>query len=167
MAVEHVVHPVPRRTTIVVGAPVVIILSALLHIVTGAMLIYRNANINLLVLSGLNGPRDFFGLSANELGGILIVLGLLALVGVALENRADIRLVTFLVIWQYSLMLWSLVVDVWLIYGSLNPSPQVQEATPGATLNRAIFIQVLAPVMVIAIGHTWAFWDRYVRRWFP
>lgn len=166
MAVEHVVTPIPRRTTIHVGAPVVIILSALLHVVTGAALIYRNANLNLLVLSGLTGPRDFFGFSANQLGAVLIVLGLLALVGVALENRVDIRVVTFFVIWQYSLMLWSLVVDVILIYDSINPNPEVQEATPGATLNRAIFIQVLAPVMVIAIGHTWAFWDRYVRRWF-
>ena len=151
-------NPSAPQTTIHLGLPIGILTSVAFHVTIGACLLYRAANAELLVLSGLDGVSNFFGFNHATLGLFLILLGVLALAGVLLESRVDVRVATVLVIPQYSLMLWALMADLILIYNSVNPST-------GASLNRSLVITVSAAVMCIAVGHTVAFIDRYVLRW--
>lgn len=147
-----------RLTTVHIGWPVMILTSVAFHVIVAACLLYRAANADLVVLSGLDGVSGTFGLGHVQLAVFLIALAVLALAGVVLENRVDVRICTLLVTPQYSVMLWALCSDALLVYNGVNPANQMP-------LNRSLLLTVSAAVICIAVGHTVAFIERYVLRW--
>lgn len=149
----------PRSTSIHIGRPVMIITSAMLHLILAFCLFWRAANTDLLALSGLDGMKETLGLDAVQLASLLAIAAVVALVGVAIEERVDIRICTLLVLPQYSFMLWALARDVLLV---AHEQYSIQTGQP---YNWTLALAVVAPVMCIAIGHTAAFLERYVLRW--
>lgn len=140
------------------GAPVAILTSIGFHLTVAITLLINVRNKDLLLFSGLDKFSEFLGLNAYTLAASLIILASLAAAGILLERRINIKVCTALVLPQYSLMLWSLVSDIIVIFDSKNPATN-------ARLDPSTILAVLAAVMWISIGHTYAFIERYIVRW--
>lgn len=147
-----------RSVRIHIGLPIAILVSVGLHLTLAICVLIRPENSELLILSGLDRLIEGTGSSSGAFAVSLIVLSLFALVGVALENRIDMRLCTVLVLPQYAIMLLALFTSISVVIDGENPNT-------GQPVDRSLAITALAPVSWVAIGHTVAFWERYVSRW--
>lgn len=133
--------------------PYIIWWAILLHVVWGVSILFRPSIITLGILVGINRLTDV-GLSSMQVGSVLLIAALLALIALILDHRIPRHISISLLAPQYFILVLAFISDIEVLYyGEVR----------NQSVDRIVLFTVLFPVMIGAVLHTLAIYERYTR----
>lgn len=142
-----------RTLKLLLEQPHIIWWAIFTHIVWGGAILFNPRVSSLGILVGVDRFANA-GAPARAIGGVLVVVGVMAAIGLILDTYRLIRkgLSMVLLAPQYFLLLSALLTDAQTIWNS---------AVRGMDIDRAVLCALLGPIIIAAFLHTLAIMERY------
>ncbi len=128
------------------------------HLGFGVCLIARPVLATVSIFVGLDRITNTLGLPSVWLGVILICAALVAALGLLLEDYIPPRVSLLMLGPQYVILIGALFSDVDTI--------RLGEVS-GRSVDRVVLFALLWPIIIAAVLHSCAIYERYTHRWTP